>query len=262
MGIKSCRYFTSAFFKYLAISGLAVATQNAWPQATPASSAPKTPSVAAQPISKAEAQPHLDRGKDLYLRNCFICHQLNGQGIPGIYPPLAKSDLVEKNLERAIKAVVEGISGPIEVLGKKYNGAMPPVAINDEEVADVFTYVLNNWGNPGGALAAETIKDVRSRSAYKTFESLQSASAFAPLPAPPEGFALREVVRLPQRCVRLASDGHGRVIYALTADGDVYRVETETGQTRQILWPKSYLITRGTEIGGLTFTTVGMTMAL
>jgi len=258
MEIKNYRYFT--FFKYLAISGLVVCTQNAWPQVTPANSASKTPEVSAQPVSKAEVQPHLDRGKDLYVRNCFICHQLNGQGIPGIYPPLAKSDLVEKNLERAIKAVVEGISGPIVVLGKKYNGAMPPVAINDEAVADVFTYVLNNWGNPGGALPADTIKDVRSRSAYKTFESLQSASAFAPLPAPPEGFALREVVQLPQRCVRLASDGHGRVLYALTADGDVYRVETETGQTRQILWPKSYLITRGTEIGGLTFTTVGMTM--
>jgi len=222
--------------------------------------APKPPEVTLQKLSAKEAQPSVERGRELYLRNCSICHQLNGQGIPGIFPPLAKSDFLAKNLERAIKAVVEGISGQIVVLGNQYNGAMPPVAIDDQDVSDVFTYVFNNWENPGGALGIDTVKEVRMRSGYATFESLQRVSAFAPLPAPPPGFALREVARMPQRCVRLTSNGQGRVLYALTADGDVYRVETDTGFTRQILWPKSYLVTRGTEVGGLTFTTVGMTM--
>ena len=219
-----------------------------------------TSTVLARPIPTVELQPRVDRGKDLFVRNCFVCHQFNGAGIPGVFPPLAKSDWLTGNLERAIKAVVEGLSGELVVLGKKYNGSMPPIGLNDEEVADVFTYVLNSWGNPGGGISAAQVKDVRSRSRFSTFEKLQEASTYPPLPTPPEGFTLREVARTPQRGVRLTSDGEGRVLYMLTEDGDVFRVETETGQTRQLLWAKSYLVTRGTNIGGLTFATVGMTM--
>ncbi len=222
--------------------------------------ADSVPVVAAQPIAPEALAPRFERGRDLFVRNCFVCHQFNGQGIPGVFPPLAKSDFLTGNLERAIKGVVEGLSGPIVVLGKKYNGAMPPMVLNDEEVADVFTYVLNSWGNPGGAISAAQVKDVRSRSAFPTFEKLQQASIYPPVPVAPEGFTIREVVRLPQRGVRLASDGDGRVLYVLTENGEVFRVETETGQTRQLLWPKSYLVVRGKEVGGLTFTTVGMAM--
>jgi glucose/arabinose dehydrogenase/mono/diheme cytochrome c family protein len=216
--------------------------------------------VTAQSIMPAELAPRLERGRDLFVRNCFVCHQFNGQGIPGVFPPLAKSDWLTGNLERAVKAVLQGLSVEIVVNGKKYNGAMPTMLLNDEEVADVFTYVLNNWDNAGGAVSTAQVKDVRSRSGLPTFEKLQQASAYAPLPSPPEGFTLRELVRLPVRGVRLTSDGEGRVLYVLTADGDVFRVETETGQIRQILWPKAYLVTRGKDVGGLTFTTVGMTM--
>jgi len=211
-------------------------------------------------LPPAELFTRIERGRDLYVRNCFVCHQFNGQGIPGVFPPLAKSDLIATNLERAIKAPAEGLSGEIAVLGKKYNGAMPPIALNDAEVADVFTYVLNSWENPGGAVSSAMVKDVRSRSAFRTFEKLLLASTYSPLPPPPAGFTLREVVRLPARGVRLASDGQGKVLYVLTEDGDVYRVEIATGLTKQMLWAKSYLITHGVNVSGLTFTTVGMTM--
>jgi glucose/arabinose dehydrogenase/mono/diheme cytochrome c family protein len=216
--------------------------------------------VTAQSLPTAELSPSVERGRDLFVRSCFVCHQFNGQGIPGVFPPLAQSDLLTGNLERAIKAVVEGLSGEVVVLGKKYNGAMPVMGLNDEEVADVLTYVLNNWDNQGGAISAADVKAVRARSAFPSFEKLQQASNYPPLPSPPEGFTLREVVRLPQRGVRLTSDGGGRVLYVLTADGDVFRVEVATGQTRQVLWAKSYLLTRGNEVGGLTFNTVGMAM--
>ena len=211
-------------------------------------------------LATAWGQTDLERGRDLYVRNCFVCHQSNGQGIPGVFPPLAKSDLIATNLERAIKALAEGMSGEIVVLGKKYNGDMPPMVLNDEEVAQVFNYVLNNWGNAGGAISAGVVKDVRSRSASPTFEKLQQSSAYPPLPPPPAGFTLREVVRLTENGVRLASDGKGRVLYVLTAGGDVFRVETETGAMRQLLWGKSYLITHGTDVGGLIFATVGLAM--
>src|SRR5580658_3329273 len=69
----------------------------------------------------ADLQQRVDHGRDLYVHNCFVCHQSNGQGVPGVFPPLAKSDLIATNLERAIKALAEGMSGEIEVLGKKFN---------------------------------------------------------------------------------------------------------------------------------------------
>ena len=246
-----------AVFSLLTISAPAIESAD-----KPSTPAPQPSSIEIKPqqISSAELSPRLERGRDLYVKNCFVCHQFNGAGIPGVFPPLAKSDVVATNLELAIKAVVEGLAGEIIVNGKKYNGAMPPVAINDEEVADVFTYILNSWGNPGGAVSSAIVADVRSRTRFKTFEKLQLASTYAPLPSPPDGFDLREVVRLPARGVRLTSDGEGKVLYMLTEDGDVFRVETDTGLTRQILWPKKYLIMRGKDVGGLTFKTVGMTM--
>lgn len=225
-----------------------------------AAQADRTPIVTAQSIPAAELAPRLERGRELFVKTCFVCHQFNGAGVPGAFPPLARSDFLTGNLEAAIKAVVEGLSGQIVVLGKKYNGAMPPQVLNDEEVADVFTYVLNNWGNPGGALTVADVKAVRSRSAFPTFEKLQQACTYPPVPPAPEGLAVRELVRLPLRGVRLASDGEGQVLYVLTENGDVFRVETDTGATRQLLWPKSYLVIRGKDVGGLTFTTVGMAM--
>ena len=247
---------------WLILQLLAIAAPASPPAVAPDSSSPSATTIAvlAQPLPIAEQQPRLDRGKELFVRNCFVCHQFNGAGIPGVFPPLAKSDWLTGNLEQPIKAIVAGLSGEVVVLGKKYNGSMPPIGLNDEEVADVFTYVLNSWDNPGGSITAAQVKDVRSRTRFPTFEKLQRASTYAPLPTPPEGFTLREVARTPQRGVRLASDGEGKVLYMLTEDGDVFRIETETGATRQLLWANSYLVTRGTNVGGLTFKTVGMTM--
>ncbi len=259
--MKSCVHTAAIIVSsLLVLSASAIEPAAKPPVSAPQNSPGEIKEIKAQPISSVELPSRLERGRDVYVRNCFVCHQFNGAGIPGVFPPLAKADFLNGNLERAIKAVVEGMSGEIVVNGKKYNGAMPPIAINDEEVADVFTYVLNSWGNPGGGVSADQVKQVRSRTGFPTFEKLQLASTYAPLPSPPDGFDLREVVRLPARGVRLASDGEGKWLYMLTEDGDVFRVETETGQTRQILWPKKYLVTRGKDVGGLTFKTVGMAM--
>ncbi|HEY3863703.1 MAG TPA: PQQ-dependent sugar dehydrogenase [Verrucomicrobiae bacterium] len=234
----------------------ALARQSAPPETSFAGVA----AAASDSIPPAEFQARLERGRELYVHNCFACHQFNGQGVPGVFPPLAKSDIIAADLARGIKAVVAGLSGEIVVLGKKFNGSMPPLILNDEEVGEVFTYVLNNWGNDGGVISSNQVRDVRSRTASPTFEKLQESSAYPPLPSPPEGFTLREVVRLTERGVRLASDGQGRVLYVLTADGNVFRVETASGAMRQVLWGNKYLITHGKDVGGLTFATVGMAM--
>ncbi|HEX4646868.1 MAG TPA: PQQ-dependent sugar dehydrogenase [Verrucomicrobiae bacterium] len=213
---------------------------------------PKT--VCAQAAAgSADKSAQMDRGRQLYLKNCFVCHQLNGQGTPGAFPPLAQSDFLAADKERAVRVLCEGVSGEITVNGKKFDSIMPPVVLGDSDVADVLTYVRNAWGNSGEALDAGEVKTVRAKTSFPTLESLQAANDFAPLPKPPEEFTLREVVRMPNHGVRMASDGKGRVIYVLCENGDVYRLETASGQLRQILWAKRYLEHLPGDAGGPLF---------
>ena len=102
-------------------------------------------------------------------------------------------------------------------------------------------------------------KSVRAKTAFPTFAALQKAGVYAALPAPPNGFTLREVVRLPQKGVRLASDGEGRVLYVLSENGDVFRLDIATGNLRQILFAARYLEKRPGDIGGPIFV-VGLAM--
>jgi len=89
----------------------------------------------------------MESGKQIYSQTCFACHQAEGQGIPNAFPPLAKSDYLNADVNRAIKIVLKGQSGEITVNGKKYNSVMTRQAISNDEIADVLTYVYNSWGN-------------------------------------------------------------------------------------------------------------------
>ena len=87
-------------------------------------------------------------GKSLYEDFCLRCHMPNGKGIEGVYPPLAKSDFLFKNIEESIKAIkFGGIEGEIIVNGVKYNSKMEKMGLYDDEIADVMNYTLNSWGN-------------------------------------------------------------------------------------------------------------------
>jgi len=216
-------------------------------------------SAAGAEAGAVASTPQYARGKELYLKNCFVCHQFNGQGLPGVFPPLAKSDYLLADRERAIRILCEGLSGEITVNGRKFAGAMPAVVLDNPEVADVMTYVLNTWGNEGGSVTSEEVATVRSKSAYPTFESLKQASVYPPLPKPPKGFRLREVARLPFRGVRLASDGIGNVLYVLVENGDVWRLEPSSGHLRQLHVASRYLEKRTNDLGGPLFV-LGMTM--
>jgi nitrite reductase (NO-forming) len=103
----------------------------------------------------------IEKGKRVYMQACFACHQANGQGLPGVFPPLAKSDYLMADKERSIRAVVKGLSGEITVNGKKYNGVMPPVSLSEEQVANVLTYVRNTWGNAGDAVSVDEVRTVK-----------------------------------------------------------------------------------------------------
>ncbi|NJM14214.1 MAG: cytochrome c [Bacteroidales bacterium] len=81
-------------------------------------------------------------GIALYKKYCLACHQANGQGVPGMYPPIANTNWVYGNKETLIKTVLVGISGPIEVNGEPYNNVMPGhKMLSDKQMADLLTYV-------------------------------------------------------------------------------------------------------------------------
>ena len=197
--------------------------------------------IAADPPDAQVKEKRLGRGKLLYLQSCVVCHQNQGQGTPGSFPPLAKSDFLLKERERVIKGLCEGLNGPITVNGASYNGFMPPAVLNDQQVADVLTFVLTSLGNDGGPVDPEEVASIRKKTQFKTYEALRQANEFQPLAKTPVGWKLREVARLPNHATRLASDGKGKTLYALCGNGDVWRTDVASGATRQILWGSRYL---------------------
>lgn len=112
------------------------------------------------PLSKAEK---IKAGKLIYDRSCFACHQPDGSGLPNAFPPLAKSDYLNADVDRAIRAVIHGLSGEITVNGKKYQSVMPAQVLTDDEVASVMTYIYNNWDNNGTEVTVEQVKKNRSK---------------------------------------------------------------------------------------------------
>ena len=163
-------------------------------------------------------------GAALFLDKCAMCHLPAGQGAPPAFPPLAGSDWLRDNRTGAIRAICEGLEGEIQVNDKIYNNVMPAQVLDDDQTAAVLTYVANAWGNQAPAFTAEEVKTVRKETRFPTFADLEKASAYAPLPAAPEGWTLREVAPLPAMCSRLAG-GNGGPVYVLGERGTIYRLE-------------------------------------
>lgn len=111
------------------------------------------------PLTK-EAQ--IVRGQRVFAGSCFACHQQNGQGIAGVFPPLADSDYIRTHRDRLAEIPLKGLTGEITVNGKTFNGVMPPQAFSDQQIADVLTYVTNTWGNQGPAVSAAEVARARS----------------------------------------------------------------------------------------------------
>lgn len=109
----------------------------------------------------ASSSEKMEKGKAIYSQSCLACHQATGAGIPSVFPPLANSDYLNEDVHRAIGAVKFGLTGEITVNGTKYNSAMPPQNLSDEDVASVMTYIYNNWGNNKTEVTPEMVKEVK-----------------------------------------------------------------------------------------------------
>jgi len=111
-------------------------------------------------------EEQIKAGEALFSGTCSVCHQANGAGLPGVFPPLAKSDFLAADVKRAQGIVLHGLSGKVTVNGSDYNSVMPPMTqLNDDEVANILTYVLNSWGNPGGRVLADEVRKRRAEAA-------------------------------------------------------------------------------------------------
>ena len=102
----------------------------------------------------------IKRGKEVYTDMCISCHMANGEGIPKIYPPLAKSDYLMKKREASISAIKYGLRGKIIVNGITYKKMMSRLGLGDDEVADVMNYITNSWGNKNPKMI--TIEEVKA----------------------------------------------------------------------------------------------------
>ncbi|MDB4438048.1 ThuA domain-containing protein [bacterium] len=107
------------------------------------------------------------RGAEVYSKTCIACHGPDGKGVEGVFPPLLGSDWITDDKSLPIRVVLHGLMGPVEVGGKKFNSAMPPLGgtLNDQEIADVITYVRQSWTNDASPVSDKEVAKVRKETA-------------------------------------------------------------------------------------------------
>ena len=98
----------------------------------------------------------VQHGKTVYETTCITCHMADGKGLQGVYPPLVKSNMADKN--RLLKVIVQGMRGPSKVNGVDYNGEMAGIVLTNEQAADVANYIRNSWGNKAPAILPSQVQ--------------------------------------------------------------------------------------------------------
>lgn len=105
-----------------------------------------------------------ERGLAIYSLTCIACHGPDGKGVPGAFPPLDNSSYVTGDPGIPARVVILGLQGPIEVAGQKFESIMPPhTDLTDSQIADVLTYVRQNWSNDAPAVTADVVKQTRAK---------------------------------------------------------------------------------------------------
>ncbi|MEX0915589.1 MAG: cytochrome D1 domain-containing protein, partial [Wenzhouxiangellaceae bacterium] len=150
-------------------------------------------------VHQAEAAKGAATGAEpsqaLYQANCGACHQTNGEGLPGAFPPLAGNERVTGDPDRIIENVLNGLTGELEVDGVTYNGVMPPMQhLTDQEIAQAVNYVLTSWGNDGEQVSVEQVADKRVElgladraEGQRHPDSTEGEMAYRGAPSPVEG---------------------------------------------------------------------------
>ena len=112
----------------------------------------------------APAEKH--PGEIIYESLCLNCHQPGGKGLPGVYPPLTPTEWISSDPSVPIRILLHGITGPMPVAGKEYGTTiplpMPPMGLNDQQTADVLSYIRSSFGNQSPNVTPEQVRQVRS----------------------------------------------------------------------------------------------------
>ena len=89
----------------------------------------------------------IEAGQEIYQDFCVQCHLNSGEGVSGVFPPLKASDYLMNNVEKSVAGIKYGLRGKITVNDEIYDGIMASQGLDNEEIADVMNYILNQWGN-------------------------------------------------------------------------------------------------------------------
>jgi glucose/arabinose dehydrogenase/mono/diheme cytochrome c family protein len=120
-----------------------------------------------QPIvleNPEEVPAELQAGKRVYDKFCVQCHMNNGKGAPGMNPPLSKVSIVTGNKAEVIKIILNGLKEPMTINNETYNNAMPAHDfLNDQQIADVLTYIRNTFGNKADAVTPAEVLKLRAK---------------------------------------------------------------------------------------------------
>ncbi|MBN8538574.1 MAG: nitrite reductase, copper-containing [Deltaproteobacteria bacterium] len=114
-----------------------------------------------EPTTAKTLEDRISMGKNVYTQNCAACHQPDGKGVSGAFPPLAGSDYLKNDVNKVISVVKKGLSGSIKVNGDKYDGVMPSLSLSDEDIANVLTYVYHSWGNSKKTILPKQVSSVK-----------------------------------------------------------------------------------------------------
>jgi nitrite reductase (NO-forming) len=119
------------------------------------------------------------QGATVFNNVCVNCHQHDGKGLPGVFPPLAKSDFLMADKTRAIGIVMHGLKGPVQVNGQTFNAEMPDFGLSDAQIASALTYVRNSFGNQGEMVTVAEVAAVRAGEKKKPASALAMAGSTA-----------------------------------------------------------------------------------
>lgn len=146
----------------LIIAGLVIITESSFTNTKTKTIKTVKTNVAAFVIPRDDqAATKYPNGARIYQEKCSACHQVTGLGMSGIFPPLKSSDYLLADKKRAVQQVLNGSSREISVNGSSYTIPMPPQVDNYQDAVDVINYVLNAWGNKGGTISVDEVKDIK-----------------------------------------------------------------------------------------------------
>jgi mono/diheme cytochrome c family protein len=112
--------------------------------------------------SNSSASSTAAAGSKVFMANCASCHQADGKGVAGTFPPLAGSAIVTGDSVKVIHIVKYGLTGPVAVSGKTYNGMMPAWSsqLSNADIAAAISYIRSSWGDNASPVTADQVSAV------------------------------------------------------------------------------------------------------